>query len=376
MIAGANETEYNGTFAITATGSNTFTYTVTGTPATPATGTITASRGFPTPLTLAIADLRSDTDLRETIVGLVAYEKNAGVMSAVSAARALADVVTDYTSLNGSDWISPNANVGAIAASSGALTGATLRERALNAGAALRRFFEPLAAAMLSLFSAADFLAGEAENQLFAQHPVFGDIVNKVTSTMVLLPPSGAIAGVYAAVDRTRGVWKAPANVSLADVSGVAVKVNDQAQEDLNVTSTGKSVNAIRVFAGKGCLVWGARTLAGNDNEWRYVPVRRFFNMAEESIKKATEPFVFEPNDRGTWVRVRAMIENFLTVQWRQGALAGAVPAQAFFVKVGLGETMTSQDILEGRMIVEVGMAAVRPAEFIVLRFSHKMQTS
>jgi phage tail sheath protein FI len=197
-----------------------------------------------------------------------------------------------------------------------------------------------------------------------------------VTRAMVLLPPSGAVAGIYAAVDRNRGVWKAPANVSLADVSGVAVKINDQMQEDLNVTSTGKSVNAIRVFAGKGCLVWGARTLAGNDNEWRYVPVRRFFNMAEESIKKASEPFVFEPNDRGTWVRVRAMIENFLTVQWRQGALAGSVPAQAFFVKVGLGETMTSQDILEGRMIIEVGMAVVRPAEFIILRFAHKMQTS
>jgi phage tail sheath protein FI len=226
------------------------------------------------------------------------------------------------------------------------------------------------------VFSSAEFLASEAERQLFERHPVFGAIRDQVIRTMVLLPPSGAVAGVYAAVDRTRGVWKAPANVSLADVSGVAVKVNDQMQEDLNVTSTGKSVNAIRVFAGKGTLVWGARTLAGNDNEWRYVPVRRFFNMAEESIKKATEPFVFESNDRGTWVRVRAMIENFLTVQWRQGALAGAVPAQAFFVKVGLGETMTSQDILEGRMIIEVGMAVVRPAEFIILRFAHKMQTS
>jgi phage tail sheath protein FI len=338
--------------------------------------TLETAAGLPATLTLAITDLRADTDLRGTISGLVAYEKNAGVMTAASATRAVADVVTDYTSLNGSEWILPNANVGAIAASADVFTGANLRATALNAAIALRRFFDPLAAAMLSLFSAADFLAGEAEKQLFARHPVFADISSQVTRTMVLLPPSGAVAGVYAAVDRTRGVWKAPANVSLADVSGVAVKVNDQGQEDLNVSSTGKSVNAIRVFAGKGCLVWGARTLAGNDNEWRYVPVRRFFNMAEESIKKATEPFVFEPNDRGTWVRVRAMIENFLTVQWRQGALAGAVPAQAFFVKVGLGETMTSQDILEGRMIVEVGMAVVRPAEFIVLRFAHKMQTS
>jgi phage tail sheath protein FI len=331
---------------------------------------------LPTPLVLAIADLRGNTDLRGTISGLVAYEKNAGVMSAIAAARTVGDVATDYTSLNATDWIAPNANVGAIAASGDVFTGANLRETALNAASALRRFFDPLTAAMLSLFSAAEFLAGEAENQLFARHPVFAAIASQVTRAMVMLPPSGAVAGVYAAVDRTRGVWKAPANVSLADLSGVAVKVNDQMQEGLNVTTTGKSVNAIRAFAGKGSLVWGARTLAGNDNEWRYVPVRRFFNMAEESIKKASEPFVFEPNDRGTWVRVRAMIENFLTVQWRQGALVGKVPAQAFFVKVGLGETMTSQDILEGRMIVEVGMAVVRPAEFIILRFAHKMQTS
>lgn len=338
--------------------------------------TLETTTGLPAELSLAITDLKGDTDLRATMNGLVAYEKNVDVMSAVSSTRAASDVATDYAGLNGSDWIKPNANVGVIAANTDAFHGTNLRETALNAGVALGTFFEPLAAAILSLFSAADFLAGEAENQLFASHPVFGNILSQVTRTMVLLPPSGAVAGVYAAVDRTRGVWKAPANVSLADVSAVAVKVNDQIQEDLNVTSTGKSVNAIRVFAGNGCLVWGARTLAGNDNEWRYVPVRRFFIMAEESIKKATEPFVFEPNDRGTWVRVRAMIENFLTVQWRQGALAGAVPAQAFFVKVGLGETMTSQDILEGRMIIEVGMAVVRPAEFIILRFAQKMQTS
>ncbi len=104
--------------------------------------------------------------------------------------------------------------------------------------------------------------------------------------------------------------------------------------------------------------------------------VRRFFTFVEESTKKASEPFVFENNDANTWVRIRAMLENFLTLQWRQGALAGATTKQAFYVKVGLGETMTAQDILEGRLIVEIGMAAVRPAEFIVLRFSHKMQES
>ena len=260
--------------------------------------TLETTAGLPPAVTLAITDLRGDTDLRTTISGLVAYEKNAGVMTGVSATRAVADVATDYASFNGRDWILPSANVGAIGASADVFTAPTLRATALNASTALRGLFDPLAAAVLSLFSAAEFLADEAERQLFARHPVFGDIVSQVTRTMVLLPPSGAVAGVYAAVDRTRGVWKAPANVSLADVSGVAVKVNDQIQEDLNVTSTGKSVNVIRAFTGKGTLIWGARTLAGNDNEWRYVPVRRFFNMAEESIKKATEPFVFEPNDR------------------------------------------------------------------------------
>ena len=377
-IAGATQTEYNGTFAIAVTGASTFTYPVTGGPATPATGTITAEPELPPTLSLAIRDLRQDIDLRAAVVRLVGYEKNADVMNAVVAGRAVTDVATDYASLNGTAWIQPNANVTAIAVNADVFSGggANLRTTALNAATAMRRFVDPLSAAILSVFTSADFLAGEAEKQLFARHPVFADILNKVTQTMVLLPPSGAVAGVYAAVDRTRGVWKAPANVSLADVSAVALKVNDRMQEDLNVTSTGKSVNVIRAFTGKGILVWGARTLAGNDNEWRYVPVRRFFNMAEESIKKATEPFVFEPNDRGTWVRVRAMIENFLTVQWRQGALAGAVTEQAFFVKVGLGETMTAQDILEGRMIVEVGMAVVRPAEFIILRFAHKMQTS
>ena len=191
------------------------------------------------------------------------------------------------------------------------------------------------------------------------------------------LPPSAAVAGVYARVDGTRGVWKAPANESIFQVDNVTLKVTDAIQEDFNVDAdTGKSINCIRPFTGKGIKIWGARTLAGNDNEWRYVSVRRFFNMVEESVKKATNAFVFEPNDRNTWVRVRAMIENFLILQWRAGALAGAVPEHAFYVKVGLGETMTALDILEGRMYVEIGMAVVRPAEFIILRFSHKMQES
>ena len=169
-------------------------------------------------------------------------------------------------------------------------------------------------------------------------------------------------------------MWKSPANESLASVRALTVEIDQDLNDEMNVHATGKSVNALRFFTGKGFLVWGARTLAGNDNEWRYVSVRRFFNMVEESVKKASEPFVFEPNDANTWTKVKAMIENFLVVQWRQGALVGAKPEDAFYVRIGLGTTMTALDVLEGRMNVEIGMAVVRPAEFIILRFSHKMQ--
>lgn len=192
-----------------------------------------------------------------------------------------------------------------------------------------------------------------------------------------ILPPSSAIAGCYAAVDNSRGVWKAPANISLNAVIGPSIPFTNIEQDQMNVDAVaGKSVNAIRSFTGRGTLVWGARTLAGNDNEWRYVNVRRFFIFVEESTKNATQQFVFEPNDANTWVKVQGMIENFLTTQWRQGALQGIKPEHAFYVAVGFGKTMTALDILEGRMIVEIGMAAVRPAEFIILRFSHKMAES
>jgi len=196
-----------------------------------------------------------------------------------------------------------------------------------------------------------------------------------IESKQVILAPSSAMAGVYAKVDSTSGVWKAPANIGLNFVEKPTEKLSDKQQESLNVDPTsGKSINAIRTFTGKGTLVWGARTLDGNSNEWRYIPVRRFFNMVEESVKKATERFVFEANTANTWIRVQTMIENFLNQQWQDGALAGSKPEEAYYVSVGLNKTMSAQDILEGRMIIEIGMAAVRPAEFIVLRFSHKLQ--
>ncbi|ANF52021.1 phage tail protein [Chryseobacterium glaciei] len=196
-----------------------------------------------------------------------------------------------------------------------------------------------------------------------------------IESNKVVMAPSSTMAGVYAKVDSTSGVFKAPANIGLNYVVAPKVKISHEDQEILNVDPTaGKSINAIRTFTGKGTLVWGARTLDGNSNEWRYVSVRRFFNMVEESVKKSTERFVFEPNTANTWIRVQTMIENFLNQQWQDGALAGSKPEEAYYVSVGLNKTMSAQDILEGRMVIEIGMAAVRPAEFIVLRFSHKLQ--
>jgi uncharacterized protein len=198
---------------------------------------------------------------------------------------------------------------------------------------------------------------------------------NEITNIQMLLPASPAIVGIYAAVDNSRGVWKAPANVNIENAISPQYLITNAEQENLNVDAlAGKSVNVIRKFEGRGpAIVWGARTLAGNDNEWRYISVRRYFNMVEESTKNATEQFVFEPNDINTWVRVKSMIANYLTEQWKSGALMGASTKEAFFVHVGLGETMTEQDLFEGRMIVVIGLAVVRPAEFIILRFMHKM---
>ena len=214
----------------------------------------------------------------------------------------------------------------------------------------------------------------DRELELINSFGLYKAIITGLNSLTLSIPPSGAIAGVYAAVDRSRGVWKAPANVSLNSVLEPSTVFVQSQLSTLNIdTTAGKSVNAIRAFTGKGTLVWGARTLAGNDNEWRYINVRRFFNMVEESVKKACGQFVFEPNDANTWVRVQAMIENFLSLQWRDGALQGATQEQAFQVAVGLGKTMNADDVLNGRMIVQIAMAPVRPAEFIILRFEQKM---
>jgi phage tail sheath protein FI len=258
------------------------------------------------------------------------------------------------------------------------MTDTDKKNTALLALANVDAIFKGLDGFFSQILNSAQTYKSITQNALYGGHSIIGNVVKAVAKLFALVPPSSSIAGIYARVDNARGVWKAPTNESLNSISEPSIVITADEQSNLNVDPiSGKSINAIRSFTGRGsAVVWGARTLAGNDNEWRYINVRRFFIMVEESCKKATGQFVVETNDANTWVKVQAMIENFLTILWRQGALQGVKPEHAFYVAVGLGKTMTAQDILEGRMIIEIGMAAVRPAEFIILRFSHKMAES
>jgi Bacteriophage tail sheath protein len=205
---------------------------------------------------------------------------------------------------------------------------------------------------------------------------LFAAVMDEARNQLNLMPPAAAMAGLYTMVDNTRGVWKAPANVSVGGVISPTVEISADDQQDLNVTTQGKSINAIRSFIGEGALVWGARTLDGNSLDWRYINVRRTMIMLEESCKLAAKAMVFEPNVANTWVTIKGMITNFLTGIWKRGGLAGAVPDDAFSVHVGLGETMTPEDILEGILRVTVLVAISRPAEFIEITFQQQMQKS
>ncbi|WP_420386401.1 phage tail sheath family protein [Roseivirga sp.] len=192
-----------------------------------------------------------------------------------------------------------------------------------------------------------------------------------------VLPPSGAMAGIYTVNDNTDGVWKSPANVIPVGVSGLTLAISSSMQESLNVDAiSGKSINAIRFFNGQGILVWGARTLDGNSQDWRYISVRRTVTMIEQSCKLAMRAYVFEPNTANTWAAVNAMIGSFLTNVWKMGGLQGATAADAFSVSVGLGSTMTAEDILNGIMRVSVKIAVVHPAEFIIIQLEQEMAKS
>lgn len=206
---------------------------------------------------------------------------------------------------------------------------------------------------------------------------IYSLIIQQVTKIANVLPPSGGMAGIYTENDDQSYVWHAPANTSMVGVYDLPIRLSNTQQENLNVDAvSGKSVNAIRFFNGQGILVWGARTLDGNSQDWRYVPVRRTMTFLEQSVKLAARSYVFEPNDANTWTAVKSTISSFLTSVWKVGGLQGAQAADAFSVDIGLGTTMTAEDVLNGFMNVTVKVAVVRPAEFIVITFQQQMAKS
>jgi phage tail sheath protein FI len=174
------------------------------------------------------------------------------------------------------------------------------------------------------------------------------------------------MAGIYARTDVARGVHKAPANEVIRSIRGLEQAITKREQDILNPAD----INVIRAFPGRGNRVWGAR-VATSDPAWRYVSVRRLFLMIEESIDEATQWVVFEPNDEPLWARIRQSVSRFLLTQWRIGALQGATAAEAFYVACDRS-TMTPDDIDNGRLICEIGIAPVKPAEFVIFRIQQK----
>jgi len=180
------------------------------------------------------------------------------------------------------------------------------------------------------------------------------------------VPPCGHIAGLYARTDSEKGVHKAPANEVVRGALELKVSITENEQGILNP----KGINCIRVFSGRGILVWGARTLS-DDPEWKYVNVRRLLLYLERSIEKSTQWTVFEPNGEALWADVRRTAEDFLTGAWRKGMLQGAKPEEAFYVRCDRS-TMTQNDIDKGELVCVIGVAPVRPAEFMILSIRQK----
>ena len=182
----------------------------------------------------------------------------------------------------------------------------------------------------------------------------------------IAVPPCGHVMGVWSRTDETRGVYKAPANETPRGVMGLAYETNFREQELLNPLG----INCIRSFPNRGIKIWGARTLVEPDKtEWRYINVRRLISYVEKSIELGTQWVVFEPNDEDLWARVTRVVTNFLERLWREGALFGASPEEAFYVKCD-SELNTPDTIMLGRLYVEVGICPVRPAEFVIFRIS------
>jgi uncharacterized protein len=190
------------------------------------------------------------------------------------------------------------------------------------------------------------------------------EVMDPINKRPMMCPPSGHVAGVWCRVDGTRGVHKAPANEVVLGCTGLGMQVTQAEQGSMNKVG----INCIRSFPGRGIRIWGARTLS-SDPEWRYINVRRLFNYIAESIIEGTQWSVFEPNDQRLWSKLRISASNFLSRTWREGALFGATPAEAFYVKCD-SETNPPEVVEAGQVIVEIGVAPVKPAEFVIFKLS------
>ncbi len=196
------------------------------------------------------------------------------------------------------------------------------------------------------------------------------NVIDSVTAFTRLVPPGGHIAGIFARSDFEKGVHKVPANQVVQGVVSLERAITYSEQASLNT----QGVNCIRTFAGRGIIIWGARTLS-SDPEWKYINIRRLLIYLEKSIQKGTQWAAFEPNNETTWAKARQSVTNFLTQTWSNGALMGTKPREAFFVKCDR-TTMTQNDLDNNRLIIQVGVAPIKPAEFIIFRITQSMYDS
>lgn len=232
-------------------------------------------------------------------------------------------------------------------------------------------------ASILSNIESGKLTVEQGQNALIVASETYSQIIDLILADANILPPSGAVAGIITSQDKEVGPWQAPDAISIAGVASLPIRLSDIQQADLNVDAiAGKSINCIRLFFGIGFLIRGAKTLDGNSLDWRYLNVRRTMTFLEQSCKLACRNYVLEPNDKTTWVGVKAMISSFLTSVWHEGGLQGASSADAFNVECGLGSTMTADDILQGIMKVSIMVAISHPAEFNVIELEQKMAKS